>query len=306
MSPTEQDNERPPRRLPGGRGAASAASTAGTPPARARSSISPVPTGATSSYHRRPGGDRGERRQRQRQPAPPRHRAQVDDRVRRPPDRRQHRHGRSRTRQRKATTKAARHQRTRPTIRRPASSASASCTAEPEASTADPGSVMPSVSAMIAIVDAVPIVLHAPSPRPRHVSSRAHCRRRQHPGPPLVVQPPQRGPAPEPLAVKRDRNPVPAGHDQRRDVRAGQRHQVGRDGLVAVAQGHDGVQRLGPDRLLDLDGQQVAVQHGRRLHQVFAERHDREFQRQPAGGQNAPPHRRGQRRSTRGRTGSGH
>jgi hypothetical protein len=28
---------------------------------------------------------------------------------------------------------------------------------------------------MIAIVDAVPIVLHAPSPRPRHVSSRAQA-----------------------------------------------------------------------------------------------------------------------------------
>ncbi|HEV2257136.1 MAG TPA: hypothetical protein VGS06_28720, partial [Streptosporangiaceae bacterium] len=63
---------------------------------------------------------------------------------------------------------------TRPTIRRPASSASDDCKAEPDASTAEPGSVMPSVSAMIAIVDAVPIVLHAPSPRPRQVSSRAH------------------------------------------------------------------------------------------------------------------------------------
>jgi hypothetical protein len=28
---------------------------------------------------------------------------------------------------------------------------------------------------MIAIVDAVPIVLHAPSPRPRQVSNRAHA-----------------------------------------------------------------------------------------------------------------------------------
>ena len=61
------------------------------------------------------------------------------------------------------------------TIRCPAASPAASCRGSPEASTAVPGSVKPSVSAMIAIVEAVPIVLHAPSPRPRQVSSRAQA-----------------------------------------------------------------------------------------------------------------------------------
>ena len=64
---------------------------------------------------------------------------------------------------------------TRPTIRRPASSASDNCTGSPAARTAEPGSARPSVSAMIAIVEAVPIVLHAPTPWPRQVSSRAQA-----------------------------------------------------------------------------------------------------------------------------------
>ena len=59
------------------------------------------------------------------------------------------------------------------TIRRPAASALAVSRGSPVAATAVPGSIMPSVSAMIAMVDAVPIVLQGPRPCPRHVSSRA-------------------------------------------------------------------------------------------------------------------------------------
>ena len=61
------------------------------------------------------------------------------------------------------------------TIRRPAASASSDCRGSPEASTAEPGSASPSVSAMIAMVEAVPIVLHAPSPWPRQLSSLAQA-----------------------------------------------------------------------------------------------------------------------------------
>src|ERR1700730_12593079 len=64
-------------------------------------------------------------------------------------------------------------ERTIDTIRSPAASANSDCRGSPAASTAKPGSVSPRVSAMIAILEAVPIVLHAPSPRPRQVSSLA-------------------------------------------------------------------------------------------------------------------------------------
>ena len=60
-----------------------------------------------------------------------------------------------------------------PPRRFPAASASSDCRGSPEASTAEPGSASPSVSAMIAMVEAVPIVLHAPSPWPRQLSSLA-------------------------------------------------------------------------------------------------------------------------------------
>ena len=87
------------------------------------------------------------------------------------------------------------------TIRRPADSARSSAAASPDSNTAAPGSVIPSASAMIAMVEAVPIVLHAPSrakarlePRPVGV--------RHPPGPPLVVHPPQGRAAAEPDAVE--------------------------------------------------------------------------------------------------------
>ena len=48
-------------------------------------------------------------------------------------------------------------------------------------------------------------------------------------------------------------------------------------GVFAVGQEHDPVQRAGPDHLLDLDGQQVPVQHRAGLHQVLAERDGREL-----------------------------
>ena len=151
-----------------------AASTVGTPPAAARSGISPVPIGATSTIT----GTRAETepksrsgRMRPRRPAtahrwmiafvePPTAASTVIA-LAKPAG--------------AIKTEGRTDERTMDTIRCPAASASSDCRGSPEASTADPGSASPSVSAMIAIVDAVPIVLHAPRPWPRQFSSLAHA-----------------------------------------------------------------------------------------------------------------------------------
>ena len=197
---------------------ASEASTAGTPPARARLSMSPVPTGATSaitgtraatSANSRNGSDSPRR------PATA-HRwmiAFVD-----PPTAastviaRSNPEGVSNDEGRTSSD-------TRSTIRRPASSASTSCRGEPDARTAEPGSVMPSVSAMIAIVDAVPIVLHAPSPRPRQVSGHpGHSRLAGEQGRAVTAA---GQPAPDPVQLRRDLSPAGSAGQTSRGHRTG-------------------------------------------------------------------------------------
>ena len=68
-------------------------------------------------------------------------------------------------------------------------------------------------------------------------------------------------PEPTSLALELAVEHRAAGDHHRREVDAGRGHQQPRSGLVAAGQQHHAVQRVGPDQLLGLHGQQVAVQH---------------------------------------------
>jgi hypothetical protein len=79
----------------------------------------------------------------------------------------------------------------------------------------------------------------------------------------------------------------PGNHD-RREVDTRCPHELGRRRLVAPREQHDTVERVGPDRLLDLHGHEVAVQHGGWSHDRLAERHGRKLEREAAGHQDTP------------------
>ena len=98
-----------------------------------------------------------------------------------------------------------------------------------------PGSVMPSASAMKAIVDAVPIVLQCPRLRIIDDSERRKSSSRQRPGADLLAQPPHVGAAAERRATERAGEHRPAGDDDRREVDRGGRHEQRGDRLVAAA-----------------------------------------------------------------------
>ena len=78
-----------------------------------------------------------------------------------------------------------------------------------------------------------------------------------------------------------------AGDHDRRHARARGAHELRGHRLVAAAEQHDGVERVGADALLDVHRHEVAEEHRRRLHEVLAERDRRELERQPPGLQDA-------------------
>jgi hypothetical protein len=81
-----------------------------------------------------------------------------------------------------------------------------------------------------------------------------------------------------PLAVEHR----PAGDADRRQVDARRAHDERRGRLVAAHQKHDAVDRIAADRLLDVHAREIAVEHRGRPEQRLAERHHREFEREPA------------------------
>ncbi len=85
------------------------------------------------------------------------------------------------------------------------------------------------------------------------------------------------------LAVPAALEHRPARDHDRRDIGAGRAHQLGRRGLIAAAQQHHAIDRVGLDHLLHVHGHQVAVEHGGGLDQHLAERDRGELQRQAAG-----------------------
>ncbi len=88
-----------------------------------------------------------------------------------------------------------------------------------------------------------------------------------------------------------------AGHHRhRRHVRRCRGHQLRRYGLVAAAEQHRRIHRVGGERLLGLHRQQVAVQHRSGRDQDLAQREGRQGERQRAPLQHAAPRRSHQRR----------
>ena len=68
-----------------------------------------------------------------------------------------------------------------------------------------------------------------------------------------------------------------------RQVHADAAHDGGGRGLVAAAHQHRPVDRMAAQQLLGLHGEEVAVEHGRRLDEILRERHGRQFEREAAG-----------------------
>ena len=102
-------------------------------------------------------------------------------------------------------------------------------------------------------------------------------------GPALVPHPPQGRPGADRPPAKLRYRPGAAGDQDRRDIGADRAHQRARDALVAVGQHDQPVERVGAHHFLDLDREQVAVEHRARLHQVLAERDGPELRADAAG-----------------------
>ncbi|MEY9772781.1 hypothetical protein ABIA14_005122 [Sinorhizobium fredii] len=71
----------------------------------------------------------------------------------------------------------------------------------------------------------------------------------------------------------------PGRHEDRRQVDLDRPHDGCRRGLVAAGEQHDAVDRMRADEFLDLHGEEVAVEHRRRLHIGLGERHGRQLDR---------------------------
>ena len=111
-----------------------------------------------------------------------------------------------------------------------------------------PGSAMPSVSAIAAIVDAVPITMQCPAERERQRLDLGHLLVGDLAGAPLAPRSCQR-PCPEPSSWSRHmpRSIGPARHHDRGHVGGGRAHQHGGRGLVAAG-------RAAPPRRADRRG----------------------------------------------------
>ena len=145
-------------------------------------------------------------------------------------------------------------------------------------SPAVPGRVVPSTSASSPMVEAVPITLQCP--RLRIIDDSAAMKSAwDSSGPYVLAQPPHVGAAAERLAAERAGQHGPAGDDHRGQVHRRRPHEQRGDGLVAPAQQHHAVDRVGPDHLLDGHGGHVPPQHRGRADVGFAQRHHRHLQR---------------------------
>ena len=95
----------------------------------------------------------------------------------------------------------------------------------------------------------------------------------------------------QPLALERSRQHRPRHQLHRRHIRRRRCHQLRRHRLVAAADQHRRIHRLGGQHRLGIQRRQVPVMHGRRKQRRLAQGHRRERHRQTAGGQHAALHR---------------
>ena len=148
---------------------------------------------------------------------------------------------------------------------RPLASATRSRSACTAGMAAVPGSAMPSASAMQAMVLAVPITAQVPAVVARLPSTSSISSRVDLAG--AVASPRSGGSRCRRRGARRGSD---VGHHRagdeldRRQVGRGRAHQLRRHGLVAAADQHHRVHRLGADHLLDVHRHEVAEHHAGR------------------------------------------
>ena len=141
---------------------------------------------------------------------------------------------------------------------------------------------MPMVSAMQAMVLAVPITGQVPSVVQRRAPIASIWLRSQPPASELCPEAAAVGAGAEALLA------VAGGHHRAGDQQDGRlvcgdgAHEKGGHGLVAAADQDDGVHRLGADHLLDVHAHQVAEHQRGRRDEAFAERDGGKGDRQAA------------------------
>ena len=145
-----------------------------------------------------------------------------------------------------------------------------------------PESAMPSASAIEAIVEAVPIVLHEPADR--LIAASASRNSAVDMVPALIASDICQSAVPEPIALAAE--PAvehrPARDHDRRDADRGRAHQERRRGLVAAREEHHAVDRVRPQRLLHVHRAEVAVHHRRRAQRALRRAEHRKLHRQAA------------------------
>ena len=111
------------------------------------------------------------------------------------------------------------------------------------------GSAMPSDSDMLAIVDAVPIVMQWPTERDMHASASMNSRIDYVAGPHHVLELPDMGPGADLLLAEPPVEHRPARDHDGRQIAARRAHQQRRRGLVAADEQHHAVEGVGADGL---------------------------------------------------------
>ena len=117
-----------------------------------------------------------------------------------------------------------------------------------------------------------------------------HLRRRAPSGVHLVAKPVQAGPAAQPRSPPPAVEHRPARDQHRGQVDRGCPEQQRGDRLVAAAQQHRAVDRIGAQQFLDHQGAEIAVHHRGRAHERLAQGRDRDLQGNPARLPDAPLH----------------
>ena len=145
------------------------------------------------------------------------------------------------------------------------------------------GRDMPSASTMLAMVDAVPMVMQLPRERCMQASASVNSAWLSVPA--RTISDISITPVPEPTGLPRQLpdSDGPAGQADGGQVDAGRAHQQRRGGLVAAHQQHHAVDGIGADRFLHIHAGEVAEQHRRGPHLGLTQRHHRKFQRKAAG-----------------------
>ena len=162
--------------------------------------------------------------------------------------------------------------------RAPVASAARSRSAWTAGIAAVPGRIMPSASAIEAIVLAVPITAQVPAVVARLPSISWISSASISPARYLRPEAPAIGAGAEPLAMPARGHHRPGDELDRRPVGGDRAHQLRRHGLVAAADQHHRIHRLGADHLLGVDRHQVAEHQAGRVEKHFAERDRRKGQ----------------------------